>query len=59
MVPLQALVEEWLRLDQVNLMLSSYICFSTQNAMQNPITRSDIQTLWCAGNTEELEKRMR
>ncbi|KAF8226229.1 hypothetical protein L208DRAFT_1442614 [Tricholoma matsutake] len=41
MVPLQDLVEEWLRLDQ------------------NSVTRNEIQSLWLAGNTEELEKRMR
>jgi hypothetical protein len=61
MVPLQDLVEEWLRLDQVIIELSC-LCFllkATTSDLQNSVTRHEIQNLWCAGDTEELEKRMR
>ena len=58
MSTLADLVQEWIRLDKVSLkffLLASLLLPS----YQNPETRKEIQTLWAAGQVEELEKRMR
>jgi hypothetical protein len=46
---LESLVREWLRQDNVLSLLEP----------RNKSTRAEIQALWDAGNTEELERRMR
>jgi hypothetical protein len=47
--PLEVLVREWLRLDSGSSVLEPH----------KRSTRAEIQALWDAGNTPELEKRMR
>ncbi len=54
---LDNLVQEWLRMDKVAAVCTAY-CLSL-SALQNEVTRAEIQELLASGNTTELDRRMR
>lgn len=55
---MEALVEEWLRLDKVRNMCEGYLQLVNVDNAKDPVTRLEIETFAAEVNMKELESRL-